>query len=526
MANDPITDPLLDAPPKAMTDRLAYVQPNALATFRFPGDQNRPDTSRWFASGPGARPVRDGNEVMYLIDGPDTFAEMGRVMGTATNPTKHFIYILGWSLVLDFPFGRDGSTAGELLRQASDVRGVQVRAIAWAGFMGKVVSSLAAVQTINKMTNGQAFNDDRTLMFGSHHQKVVVVNGAEGLFAFCGGIDIDPNRVFPKGVNGSNFAGAPFHDVHCRIRGPAAWDVLQVFIERWSDFIMSGPRDEGMEIKQKAPLVGRGISLDAQPMPGRLHVSVARTYGKPGSEHGTICSWIGRNVTNETSPQWNTYSFAPGGEASVAQMFFQAIAAARRFIYLEDQYFVHLEAADALAKAIANLEHVTILFPASQLTDLPHIWEHRKEVVERLRKAGGSKARFFVRAPFGELVPHSYVHAKTWIFDDEFAIIGTANVNRRSWTHDSEIDVGIFDESTNDHASLTFAHRLRIRLWAEHLNMNSPDGHAQLADGVASAVHWTLPGTSVIPYDPDSGLDDLTTVPNKLPWDDVDPDGT
>jgi hypothetical protein len=41
-------------------------------------------------------------------------------------------------------------------------------------------------------------------------------------------------------------------------------------------------------------------------------------------------------------------------------------------------------------------------------------------------------------------------------------------VNRRSWTHDSEIVAGIYDESADDHASYTFAHRIRIRLWTEH----------------------------------------------------------
>ena len=34
------------------------------------------------------------------------------------------------------------------------------------------------------------------------------------------------------------------------------------------------------------------------------------------------------------------------------------------------------------------------------------------------------------------------------------------------------------------------AHWLRIELWKEHLNLQTPEGSAELADGVASAVHW------------------------------------
>ena len=34
------------------------------------------------------------------------------------------------------------------------------------------------------------------------------------------------------------------------------------------------------------------------------------------------------------------------------------------------------------------------------------------------------------------------------------------------------------------------AHWLRIELWKEHLNMMTVAANAELADGVASAVHW------------------------------------
>ena len=46
--------------------------------------------------------------------------------------------------------------------------------------------------------------------------------------------------------------------------------------------------------------------------------------------------------------------------------------------------------------------------------------------------------------------PHSYVHAKVWIFDDQFAVIASVNTNRRSWTHDSEVAAGISDEGQPD----------------------------------------------------------------------------
>ena len=40
-----------------------------------------------------------------------------------------------------------------------------------------------------------------------------------------------------------------------------------------------------------------------------------------------------------------------------------------------------------------------------------------------------------------------YVHAKLCIIDDEWAKVGSDNINRRSWTHDSELACAVVDES-------------------------------------------------------------------------------
>jgi hypothetical protein len=94
-------------------------------------------------------------------------------------------------------------------------------------------------------------------------------------------------------------------------------------------------------------------------------------------------------------------------------MFFQAIGAAKQFIYIEDQCLVHTEASDALVKALSRLAHLTAVSPHSDLTDMPHVWEHRKKFIDPLRAAGGKTVRIFVRSPFGAQIVDSYVHAKT-----------------------------------------------------------------------------------------------------------------
>ena len=62
---------------------------------------------------------------------------------------------------------------------------------------------------------------------------------------------------------------------------------------------------------------------------------------------------------------------------------------------------------------------------------------------------------------------HPGMHAKTLIADDEIAIIGSANVNRRSFTCDSETSVIVFDDAKK--VDRNFARIFRIATWKSFL---------------------------------------------------------
>jgi phosphatidylserine/phosphatidylglycerophosphate/cardiolipin synthase-like enzyme len=51
------------------------------------------------------------------------------------------------------------------------------------------------------------------------------------------------------------------------------------------------------------------------------------------------------------------------------------------------------------------------------------------------------------------------------IVDDEWATVGSDNVSRRSWTHDSELTCAVLDPSS------AYARNLRLRLAREHLEL-------------------------------------------------------
>jgi phosphatidylserine/phosphatidylglycerophosphate/cardiolipin synthase-like enzyme len=291
--------------------------------------------------------------------------------------------------------------------------------------------------------------------------------------------------------------------------------LLNIFNERWDDH----PDHVALDRDKGAP-VGRSDTVHASPPGGRQVVQIGRTYGN-GSRHPGI--------------DGGGYSFAPNGERTCWQMIRHAIGQARRFIYMEEQYLVSMDATRALQAALPNIQHLTILIPHGALCAgaPPQIRYRRQQFIRPLKQAAADagtpdKVRICNLAPPGD--PHTYVHSKMFIMDDQFAIIGSANCNRRGYTHDSEVMAAITDECTDESPELHFAHRLRIALWAEHLNMDTPEERAELVDGVASAVHWLAPpdGARIEPYDENADIERSLGggPPTEAGWDRWDPDGS
>jgi phosphatidylserine/phosphatidylglycerophosphate/cardiolipin synthase-like enzyme len=457
--------------------------------------------------------LRTGNAVTFLVDGPATFQAMHRAILTART-SEHYIYLLGWHLTDDFPLvpPRQGvPTSIRDLFAAASQRGVQVRAMLWdqRPLSGQ---NRAEVQHINALPNGAAiydnytFSDSSLVNVGSHHQKVLIVKGEEGLIGFCGGVDINPNRVLASpptasrgSGSGSGGGGDPLHDVHCQITGPSTFDLLSTFIRRW----YAHPEHISHD-RRKGDL--RGCQE-------RVPSAVAAGAGSGGANTANCAVRITRTYQLPPASPWRQLPGVRRGrrELSIRQSLRAAIQNARRFIYMEDQYLTNLEAAALLNAALAHIDHLTILIADSSLSDMPGIWAARARFIDRLTRGPfGHKAHVFIlssppnlpgtRATFG---PHTYVHAKTWIFDDEVAVIGSANCNNRGWTHDSELNAVIFETATPE--DLTFAQRLRMRLWSEHLGV-TPEA---VRDVNAGVVLWasSLANGRTRPYNPTAGSD-------------------
>lgn len=475
----------------------------------------------WFDTGgrppTQMQPVWLGNDVRYFIDGSTTFEAMVLAIKTAKS-LGHYIYLLGWWLQDDFELiqGDPASTARKLLTEAS-TRGVQIRAMLWDHTSScpnpaPHVQNTAEVMRINEwLSTGAAILDGRTLSYGSHHQKVLIVKGAQGLIAFCGGVDINSDRILQAGAT----PGAPFHDVHCRIQGPAAHELLKIFLQRWQDH-----PDRAMRESECAEKL-RNRRLD----PGKYCPLLGLKERRPAWE-GNIYVQIGRSYGNGGG-----YRFAPAGEQTAYRMILKAIREARQFIYIEDQYLVSMEISAELVRALQNVPAliVIILIPHGSITDMAaftcqvilgeQVHFRRQQFIAPLRAAARSRVGVFFLSPPGAW--NTYVHSKMMVVDDEYAIIGSANLNRRSLTHDSEAIAGIYDPSPD-----SLVKRLRADLWARHLGM----APSALANAVASVKYWYRSPAGARPaqarvadYDENQAVE---AIHPQAVWDKVDPDGS
>lgn len=96
-----------------------------------------------------------------------------------------------------------------------------------------------------------------------------------------------------------------------------------------------------------------------------------------------------------------------------------------------------------------------------------------------------------------------FVHAKMTIVDDVFVTIGSANLNRRGFFHDGEINAFAVPQALRAAADNP-ARRLRTLLWAEHLGLPPEMGPALLSDPIAAfdLFRRTRPeGQRLVPFD-------------------------
>jgi len=309
-----------------------------------------------------------------------------------------------------------------------------------------------------------SFHYDSTRALGAaHHQKIVVIDGA---VAFCGGIDLTLGRwdttlhssADPRRTNvGETVPYGPVHDVMLAVDSGAARALQSVASERW--------RQATGRALPTAYATGDPWPASLFPMFSDVDVALARTVPAGRSEPAVT---------------------------EVETLYLDLIAAARRYIYIENQYFTSRVLGDALAARLAEPEVVVVLKLASTgWLEAPTMSALRTVLLRKLQDAD-SHGRFHAWYPYTPGESDCDVHSKLMIVDDEWLRVGSANFANRSMGLDTECDLVL--EARGDSATRTAIASVRNALLSEHLGAARTD--VQNAYAVTGSLGETIASVS------------------------------
>lgn len=532
---------------------------------------------------------------------------------SAISEAHHMIYIVGWSVFHKIklireptrPLPRGGDlTLGDLLKYKSE-EGVRVLLLVWddktshnkffintTGVMAThdeetrkffKHSSVMCVLSPRYASSKLSFFKQQVVGTAfTHHQKCVLVDTqASGnnrkVTAFIGGLDLcdgrydtpqhrlfhDLDTVFKDDVHqptypaGTKAPRQPWHDLHCRIDGPAAYDVLLNFEQRWRkatkwrEFAilaktMAHWQDDALIkieriswiISPTYPVPKNGdytVVPDDEPIlhvfredhPDNWHVQIFRSI-----DSGSL---KGFPKTSDVCEAQNLISSKSQViDKSIQTAYIQAIRSAQHFIYIENQYFIGssyawpsykdagadnlipMELALKIASKIRAGERFAVYIvipmwpegvPTTATVQEILYWQSQTmqtmyAVVAREIKAMQLDAHpqdylnFYCLGKREELPAEMtqsadekvsdsqkfqrfmiYVHAKGMIVDDEYVIMGSANINQRSLagSKDTEIAMGSYQPHHTWAAKKRHPHGqvygYRMSLWAEQLGI-------------------------------------------------------
>jgi phospholipase D1/2 len=397
--------------------------------------------------------IAQARKLAFLVDGEEYF----RAVRESLREAERSIFILGWDIDSRQRLVPDGANDG-WPEQLADFLNALVRkrrrlrtyVLSWDFAMLYLLERewMPLFQLDWRMHPRLSFRLDAKHPTGaSHHQKVVVVDDS---VAFVSGFDLSRSRwdtsehrcEEPRRRNPFGLTYGPFHDVGAVVEGECARAIGELARERWL-------RATGKRVRaaNAPPLEGRW-PRSIEPVLHDVPVAVART-----------------------EPAFEDYS----GVGEVRKLHLDAIAAAKRDIFAENQYFTSKTIANALRERLSEPEgpDIVVISPGTQSGWL----EVNTMGVLRARLHRDLKAadRFDHYRLFCPKLPWLSddkgclnVHSKVLIVDDRFAMVGSANLSDRSMGLDTELNIAI--EANGDRKIEAAIADFRNRLLAEHLD--------------------------------------------------------
>lgn len=319
-------------------------------------------------------------------------------------------------------------------------------------------------------------------IFSVTHTKLVIADGpvptekteAVVLGSPFGQVYFDePAHALDDPRRGASAGKGPIHEMSMSVRGPAVGYLLELFDSHWE---LAEPSD---------PPPTLVLPPQAQSGAGEhpASVQVVRTLNQ------------------------GTFKGKPEGERGVLESYLRAIRFAERFIYIENQYFTNDAITDALVDALAAKENLELILLVNVEPDIPFYPHWQRSAIKRIADSLGDdpKHRFGAFTTWMHVAPEpphhpkprlrtNYLHTKTALIDNDWASVGSANLDGASLDFfqvahplqlgdmvNTETNCVVFGPSWGDNppAERSFVDaavdELRRKLWAEHLGLESGD---------------------------------------------------
>jgi len=257
-----------------------------------------------------------------------------------------------------------------------------------------------------------------------NHRKIVVVDAT---IAFTGGINIGDEYL------GKMESVGAWRDTHIRIQGPAAASLQSVFLRDWAFSTQERPERESL-----FPASNEAV--------GKAHASILTSGPDTDSE-------------------------------AIHRVFFGAIAGAKERVYITTPYFVP-DRALIVALQMAALQGVEVRIIVPSRSNHSLTLHAGRSYYEELIEAG---------VHIHEYSP-GMIHAKMMVVDGCIALVGSANMDLRSFRLNFEVHALIGDEYTSRALERSFfidlaqTKEIDLQAWRKRR------WHSRVAEGAARLV--------------------------------------
>jgi cardiolipin synthase len=337
--------------------------------------------------GYSSAPLTSGNRVGALIDGPQTYASIEAELKAA----RRYIYLETFI----FGAGEVGQRFADLLSRKHE-QGVEVRVLydsvgsmktprSFFDELRRAGIEVREFRPINPVKNPRIWD-----LQNRDHRKIVIVDGEVG---FTGGINIDSTYASASSTRPGPKRGIDdgWRDTHLRIQGPAVKQLQALFAQSWNE-------------------AGE---------PAEFHHEGGGNRAKSAAGHALI-TIVGNDSESDDRSLYGTYRAAFNG--------------ASKRLWITHAYFApNDELLSAMIGAAQRGVDVRLIVPA--FTDSKIVLNATRSTYTRLLTAG---VRIYE-------LKDALLHAKSVVIDGTVSIVGSANLDMRSFVHNDEVNAIVVD---------------------------------------------------------------------------------